>query len=54
MIDVSRHFIPIDVLKRNLDAMAAVKLNVLHWHLSDDQGFRAESKVFPGFDRRGF
>jgi hexosaminidase len=47
LIDVSRHFIPIDVLKRNLDAMAAVKLNVLHWHLSDDQGFRAESKVFP-------
>jgi hexosaminidase len=47
LIDVSRHFIPIDVLKRNLDAMAAVKLNVLHWHLSDDQGFRVESKVFP-------
>jgi hexosaminidase len=47
MIDVSRHFIPIDVLKRNLDGMAAVKLNVLHWHLSDDQGFRVESKVFP-------
>jgi len=47
LIDVSRHFIPIDALKRNLDGMAAVKLNVLHWHLSDDQGFRAESKVFP-------
>jgi hexosaminidase len=47
MIDVSRHFIPIDVLKRNLDGMAAVKLNVLHWHLSDDQGFRVESKAFP-------
>ena len=47
LIDVSRHFIPIDVLKRNIDAMAAVKLNVLHWHLSDDQGFRVESKVFP-------
>jgi hexosaminidase len=47
LIDVSRHFIPIDVLRRNVDAMAAVKLNVLHWHLSDDQGFRAESKVFP-------
>ncbi|HYM75817.1 MAG TPA: family 20 glycosylhydrolase [Candidatus Dormibacteraeota bacterium] len=46
LIDVSRHFIPIDVLKRNLDGMAAVKMNVLHWHLSDDQGFRAESKVF--------
>ena len=47
LIDVSRHFIPIDVLKRNLDGMAAVKMNLLHWHLSDDQGFRAESKVFP-------
>src|SRR5579863_9873408 len=47
MIDVSRHFIPLEVLKRNLDGMAAVKMNVLHWHLSDDQGFRVESKVFP-------
>ena len=47
LIDVSRHFIPLDVLKRNLDGLAAVKMNVLHWHLSDDQGFRAESKVFP-------
>ena len=47
MMDVSRHFIPVDVLKRNLDGMAAVKMNVFHWHLSDDQGFRAESKKFP-------
>ena len=47
LIDVSRHFIPIDVLKRNIDGMAAVKMNVLHWHLSDDQGFRVESKAFP-------
>src|SRR3984957_3502809 len=47
LIDVSRHFIPLDVLKRNIDGMAAVKLNVLHWHLSDDQGFRAESKKLP-------
>ena len=47
LIDVSRHFIPIDVLKRNIDGMAGVKMNVLHWHLSDDQGFRAESKKFP-------
>ena len=47
LIDVSRHFIPIDVLKRNLDGLAAVKMNVLHWHLSDDQGFRVESKQFP-------
>jgi hexosaminidase len=47
MIDCSRHFEPIDVIKRTLDGMAAVKLNVFHWHLSDDQGFRIESKVFP-------
>ena len=47
LIDVSRHFIPLDVLKRNIDGMAAVKMNVFHWHLSDDQGFRAESKRFP-------
>ena len=47
LIDVSRHFIPLEVLKRNLDGMAAVKMNLLHWHISDDQGFRAESKVFP-------
>ena len=47
MIDVSRHFQPVDVIKRNLRAMAAVKLNVFHWHLSDDQGYRVESKVYP-------
>jgi hexosaminidase len=47
MIDVSRHYQPIDVIKRTLDGMAAVKMNVFHWHLSDDQGFRIESKAFP-------
>lgn len=47
MIDVGRHFEPMEVLKRNLDAMAAVKLNVFHWHLTEDQGFRIESKNFP-------
>ena len=46
-IDVSRHFQPAGLIRRNLDAMAAVKLNVFHWHLSDDQGFRVESKTFP-------
>lgn len=49
LIDVSRHFVPLDDVKRNLDAMEAVKMNVLHWHLSDDQGFRVESKKFPKF-----
>src|SRR5580698_3193953 len=46
-LDVARHWMPIEVVKRNLDGMAAVKLNVFHWHLSDDQGFRIESKRFP-------
>lgn len=47
LMDVARHWMPPHVIKRNLDAMAAVKLNVLHWHLSEDQGFRIESKEFP-------
>src|SRR5207244_895515 len=46
-LDVSRHFFPIPVIKRTLDGMASVKLNVFHWHLSDDQGFRVESKLYP-------
>jgi hexosaminidase len=53
MIDVSRHWLPIEVVERNLDAMAAVKLNVFHWHLSDDQGFRVESKLFPKLQEMG-
>ncbi len=53
MIDSGRHFIPVDVIKRNLDAMAAVKLNVLHWHLSENQGFRVESKLFPKLQGMG-
>lgn len=47
MIDVARHFQPVDVIKRNLDAMAAVKMNVFHWHLTDDQGWRIELKKHP-------
>lgn len=47
MLDVSRHWMGVEVVERNLDAMAAVKLNVFHWHLSDDQGVRVESKRFP-------
>ncbi|MCX6567990.1 MAG: family 20 glycosylhydrolase [Candidatus Aminicenantes bacterium] len=53
LIDVGRHFHPVDVIKRNLDGMAAVKMNVLHWHLSEDQGFRVESKVFPKLHQLG-
>ena len=47
MLDVVLHFMPMDVVKRTLDGMAAVKLNVLHLHLSNDQAFRVESKQFP-------
>jgi hexosaminidase len=46
LIDSSRHFTPIEVVRRNLDGMEAVKLNVFHWHLTDNQGFRVESKRF--------
>ena len=47
MLDVARHFMPLPVVYRTIDGMAAVKLNVLHLHLTDDQGFRIESKRFP-------
>ena len=53
MIDVGRHFIPLDVIKRNLDGMEAVKMNVFHWHLSENQGFRVESKKFPKLQEMG-
>jgi hexosaminidase len=53
MVDCGRHFIPVEVLKRTLDGMAAVKLNVFHWHLSEDQGFRMESRVYPKLTEMG-
>jgi len=53
MIDCGRHFMPVDVIKRTLEGMAAVKLNVFHWHLSEDQGFRMESRAFPGLSGQG-
>jgi hexosaminidase len=53
MLDPCRRWEGLDVVKRTLDGMAAVKLNVFHWHLSDDQGFRIESKVFPKLQGSG-
>jgi hexosaminidase len=53
MIDCGRHFMPVEVIKRNLDGMAAVKMNVFHWHLSENQGFRVESKRFPKLQEMG-
>jgi hexosaminidase len=53
MIDSARHFIPLEVIRRNLDGMEAVKMNVFHWHLSENQGFRVESKKFPKLHKLG-
>lgn len=53
MIDTSRHFMPMPVIEQSLDGMEAVKMNVFHWHISDDQGFRAESKTFPLLQEKG-
>ncbi len=53
MIDVARHFVSVEEIKHNIDAMAAVKLNVLHWHLTDDEGFRVESKIYPLLQEKG-
>ena len=53
MMDSARHFIPLEVIRRNLDGMEAVKMNVFHWHLSENQGFRAESKKFPKLHESG-
>jgi len=53
MLDVSRHFQSVGEIKRTLDGMAAVKMNVFHWHLTDDQGFRVESKRYPRLTSMG-
>ncbi len=53
LLDVCRHWMPKEVVLRNLDALAAVKMNVLHLHLTEDQGFRIESKVYPALHELG-
>lgn len=53
MIDSGRHFMPLDIIHRSLDGMEAVKMNVFHWHLSEDQGFRIESKTYPLLHEKG-
>jgi hexosaminidase len=53
MIDTARHFMTVETVKRQIDAMERVKLNVLHFHLSDDQGFRVESKRYPKLQATG-
>ncbi|WP_225858784.1 beta-N-acetylhexosaminidase [Streptomyces albicerus] len=53
MLDVSRHFMPKDGVLRYLDLMAAHKLNVFHFHLTDDQGWRIEIKRYPKLTETG-
>jgi hexosaminidase len=53
MIDCGRHFEPVAVIERTLDGMAAVKLNVFHWHLTEDQGFRMQSHLYPALTAKG-
>ena len=53
LLDACRHWMPVEVVKRTLDGMEAVKMNVLHFHLSEYQGFRVESKRFPKLQEMG-
>jgi hexosaminidase len=46
-LDVSRHFFPVDFIKKYIDLLARHKMNVFHWHLTDDQGWRIEIKRYP-------
>lgn len=47
MLDCSRHFFTVDFIKKYLDLMAMHNMNVFHWHLTDDQGWRIEIKKYP-------
>ncbi len=53
MLDAGRHFMPIETVRQAIDGMEAVKLNVFHWHLSENQGFRVESKIYPLLQEKG-
>ena len=53
LIDSGHRFVPVSVIKRNLDGMEAVKLNVFHWRFADDQGFHVESRKFPLLQQKG-
>ncbi|OYU96391.1 MAG: beta-N-acetylglucosaminidase [Bacteroidetes bacterium B1(2017)] len=46
-LDCSRHFFPVSFIKKYIDCIASYKMNVFHWHLTDDQGWRIEIKQFP-------
>eukprot|EP00891_Asterochloris_glomerata_P006265 jgi/Astpho2/6265/e_gw1.00088.42.1_t len=53
LLDTGRHYLPLPIIKKHLDAMAGVKFNVLHWHIVDDQGFPYVSKELPALSEYG-
>lgn len=52
-LDVARHFMPVEFVKRYIDYLAMHKMNYFHWHLTDDQGWRIESKKHPSLNEVG-
>lgn len=52
-LDVGRHFMPVETVKRFIDLLAMHKMNVFHWHLTEDQGWRIEIKKFPKLTQIG-
>ena len=53
MLDPCRHFIPVENIKKQLDVLALFKINRMHWHLTDDQGWRIEIRHYPGLTKEG-
>ena len=51
MLDVSRHFFTVDEVKKYIDNMVKYKFNMFHWHLTDDEGWRIEIKVYQNLQK---
>ena len=53
MIDVCRHFFPVEMIKHQIDVLSMYKINTIHWHLTEDQGWRMESRKYPELNKKG-